>query len=189
MNRASKYLLFGVLFLGFEKKLDAQLSGYNISEFQVGNLPNTEPSDLSTLYDQLKVSYQKNGIRAGIRFETFLGTDSNRLQYQDLSRYYVQYEKDKLEIGVGNFFESLGRGLLLRSFDISGAVLEDRLYRMRYGFYRDVRGFYAKYKGESFQLNYCVASHFLIFYHQTLKADVRILLKVLNRTTGLKTKC
>jgi hypothetical protein len=152
MNRATKYLLFGVLFLGFEKKLDAQLSGYNISEFQLGNLPNTEPSDLSTLYDQLKVSYQKNGIRAGIRFETFLGTDSNRLQYQDLSRYYVQYEKDKLEIGVGNFFESLGRGLLLRSFDISGAVLEDRLYRMRYGFYRDVRGFYAKYKGESFQL-------------------------------------
>ncbi len=144
-------MLLALLF-SIGNKVVAQLSGYNISEFQLGNLPYTEPSDLSTLYDQLKLSYQKNDFRAGIRFETFLGTDSNRLQYQDLSRYYFKYQMENLEIGVGNFFESFGRGLLLRSFDISGAVLEDRLYRMRYGFYRDVRGFYAKYKGESFQL-------------------------------------
>jgi hypothetical protein len=146
------HLLFALLVLSVTSELHAQISGYNIAEFQLGNLPYTEPSDLTTLYDQLQVSYQDNNIRAGIRYETFLGTDSNRLQYQDLSRYYFQYEKNKLEIGAGNFYESFGRGLLLRSYEISGAVLEDQLYRVRYSFFRDMRGFYAKYKGKSLQI-------------------------------------
>lgn len=152
VNKSAYRLIVILLFLLFGlKKTMAQVSGYNMAEFQVGNLPYTQPGDLTTLYDQLKVSYQRNELRAGIRLETFLGTDSSQLQYTDLSQYYFQYQKDKLEIGVGNFFESFGRGLLLRSYDISGAILEDQLYRMRYGFYKDVRGFYAKYRGEKFQ--------------------------------------
>lgn len=145
-------LLITSALLLLTNKTEAQISGYNIAEFQLGNLPFADPSDLSTLFDQLNVNYQKDNIRAGIRFQSFLGTGDQETEYQDLSRYYFQYKKNKLELGIGNFFESLGRGLLLRAYEIPGAVLEDQFYRVRYGFYRDVRGFYAQYKGEKFQL-------------------------------------
>ncbi len=36
----------------------AQFSAANIAEFQAGNLPYTEPADLTTLYDQFNFSYQ-----------------------------------------------------------------------------------------------------------------------------------
>ena len=50
-----------LLVLGSNKSF-GQLSGNNLAEFQFGNIPGVEPSNLSSLYDQLNLSYRQNNI-------------------------------------------------------------------------------------------------------------------------------
>ena len=56
------------------------------------------------------------------------------------------YKKKKWDIKLGNFYETLGRGILLRSFEFPGALLEDVGFRSRNYFHRDVLGASIKYK-------------------------------------------
>jgi hypothetical protein len=123
----------------------AQLSAANIAEFQAGNLPYTAPADLATLYDQLNLSYQFRVLRAAARFEFFQrsGTDSD---YSEITQRALRFGKDRLSFTAGNFYEIFGRGLLLRTYEIPGTILEDLGLRTRYGFYRDVDGFLLKYQ-------------------------------------------
>jgi len=129
-----------------------QLSGNNIAEYQLGNLPYTEPAALSSLYDQLNLGYRYKGLKTSIRYEQFLSQNEGS-SYYNLSQFQVQYRKDKLELKVGNFNETLGNGLLMRGYEIAGSVFEEEAYRTRYGFYRDMLGFSAKYTGDIWYLN------------------------------------
>ena len=116
-------------------------------EFQIGNLPYTDPSDLSTHYDQLNLGYRYKGLKATLRYEQFL-TQTDERSYTNLSQFQVQYRRDKLELKIGNLNETLGNGLLVRGYEIAGSVFEEEAYRTRYGFYRDLLGFTAKYSGD-----------------------------------------
>lgn len=148
-----KKIAFIILLLPFiNQKIFAQLSGYNLMEFQYGNLPNQEPGNLSTLYDQLNAQYKYKNIRAGIKYEQFLSSDTLNQQYQHLSQYFIQYKKDNLELKLGNIYETLGRGMLFRTYEIKNAVLEDQIYRVRYGFYRDFQGAFVAYNAEKFSI-------------------------------------
>lgn len=133
-------------------QLFGQLSGNNLAEYQLGNLPYTEPVALSSLYDQLNLAYRHKGLRASVRYEQFLSQNESSSYYK-LSQFQVQYRKDKLELKVGNFNETLGNGLLLRGYEIAGSVYEEVAYRTRYGFYRDMLGFSAKYTGDIWYMN------------------------------------
>ena len=124
-----------------------QLTGNNLFEYQMGNLPYSDPRDLSAHYDQLNLAYRYKGLRATLRYEHFLSQNEGS-SYANLSQFQVQYRKDKLELKVGNFNETLGNGLLVRGYDIAGSVFEEESYRSRYGFYRDMLGFSAKYSGD-----------------------------------------
>ncbi len=124
-----------------------QLTGNNLFEYQLGNLPYTDPADLSSHYDQLNLGYRYKGLRATLRYEHFLSQNEGS-SYATLSQFQVQYRKDKLELKVGNFNETLGNGLLVRGYEIAGSVFEEEAYRTRYGFYRDMLGFSAKYTGD-----------------------------------------
>lgn len=127
----------------------AQLSGFNLFEFQVGNTPFTEPDDLTSGYDQLNVSYTQNAIQAAVRVEQFFTRFSER-DYQQLSQYRLTYRQGGAEVTVGHFYEMLGRGLLLRAFEIPGVVFEDAAFRVRQGFYRDVHGVLLGYRSDAF---------------------------------------
>ena len=133
-------------------QLFGQLSGNNLAEYQLGNLPYTEPAALSSLYDQLNLAYRYKGLRASVRYEQFLSQNEGSSYYK-LSQFQVQYRKDKLELKVGNFNETLGNGLLVRGYEIAGSVFEEEAYRARYGFYRDMLGFSAKYTGDIWYMN------------------------------------
>jgi len=124
-----------------------QLSGNNLFEYQLGNLPYTDPSDLSAHYDQLNLGYRYKSLKASLRYEHFLSQNEGS-SYASLSQFQVQYRKDKIELKVGNFNETLGNGLLVRGYEIAGSVFEEEAYRSRYGFYRDMLGFSAKYSGD-----------------------------------------
>jgi hypothetical protein len=128
-------------------QMHGQLTGNNLFEYQLGNLPYTDPAGLSSHYDQLNLGYRYKGLKATMRYEHFLSQNDGS-SYFNLSQFQVHYRRDKLVLKVGNFFETLGNGLLVRGYEIAGSVFEEEIYRSRYGFYRDILGFSAKYSGD-----------------------------------------
>jgi len=127
--------------------IHGQLTGNNLFEYQLGNLPYTEPKSLSSPYNQLNLGYRYKGLKAKVRVEHFLSQNEGN-SYFSSSQFQVSYRKEKLELKIGNFNETLGNGLLVRGYEIAGSVFEEEVYRSRYGFYRDMLGFSAKYSGD-----------------------------------------
>ncbi len=118
-------------------------------EYQYGNLPSDTVNAFSTLYDRLIVDYSYEKFKAGISFEQFTSPYETRNYYR-ITQARLQYYGDNLEIQLGNIYETLGRGTLLRSYQIPGAVLEDLTFRSRYFFNQDLMGGMAKYKLKKF---------------------------------------
>ncbi|MDA3929489.1 MAG: DUF6029 family protein [Prolixibacteraceae bacterium] len=145
MNKLLKYTFIIVaVTLSFQVK--AQFSANNIVEVQRGNLPGSEPADLLTLYDQLDLKYRYKAFIVSTRIEQFHTSGENRYEYFRLNQLSATYRKRGLEIKLGNDFETLGRGLLLRGYEIKNYVFEDRIYRSKQGFYKDIQGASARYR-------------------------------------------
>jgi hypothetical protein len=128
-------------------QMQGQLTGTNLFEYQLGNLPYTEPNALSSHYNQLNLGYRHKGLKATVRAEHFLSQNEGS-SYFSPSQFQLRYRKEKLELKIGNFNETLGNGLLVRGYEIAGSVFEEEAYRSRYGFYRDMFGFSAKFSGD-----------------------------------------
>ena len=122
----------------------AQLTVANILEYQLGNLPGTEPANLSTVYDQLNLAYRYEMVSVSTKIEQFQTAD-RQLSYTDFVQKNIRIDHEGIGLTIGNFYHLVGRGLLLRSYEIPGAVIEDIGERSRYGFYRDLEGFMASY--------------------------------------------
>ncbi|XOV94937.1 MAG: DUF6029 family protein [Bacteroidota bacterium] len=129
----------------------SQFSLYNLTEYQYGNLPTDTVNAFSTLYDRLLIDYSYDRFKAGITFEQFTSPYENRSYYR-LTQARLQYYGKNLEIKFGNFYETLGRGTLLRSYQIPGAVLQDLTFRSRYYFNQDFLGGQIKYKLKKFTI-------------------------------------
>jgi hypothetical protein len=141
MMRAIIILLLGSI----ATKIQAQFSGYNLMEAQLGNIPYQQPTDLTTIYNQLNLQYHWKGLMAFSRLEQFYGSMPDGGNYIKFTQYSLTYRNKGLEAKLGNFYETLGRGLLLRGYEIKNSVFEDRIYRIRQGFYKDVRGAFVRY--------------------------------------------
>lgn len=116
-----------------------QLYGTNTFEFQYGNLPFEDDTDLSTSYNQLNLYYDSGKFSLFGKAEQFLSPHTER-NYFELTQKRFQYQDDNFRIRLGNFYETIGSGLLLRSYDIPGSVFESDFYRTRYAFFRDLEG-------------------------------------------------
>lgn len=147
MKEVIVIIFFGVLVL----KGMAQFSGNNLMETQLGNIPDQKRQNLRTIYDQVNLQYYWNGFRAFSRLEQFYNSLPDGNDYTTLTQYSLNYQRRGLEAKLGNFYETLGRGLLLRGYEIKGSVIEDRIYRARQGFYKDVRGAYLRYGNSWFE--------------------------------------
>lgn len=147
MNRR---ILFLLLLLGFFAcELRAQLSGQNLMEYQFGRLPTETGSSFSSVYDRFLLDYSMKGFKAGATLEQFYSPFETR-NYTRLSQYRLHFNSKPLELKVGHFYETIGRGLMLRSYEIPGAILEDKSYRSRQYFHRDLLGFTAKFRRKGF---------------------------------------
>ena len=147
MNRK---ILFLFLLLGvFAPELRAQLSGQNLMEYQFGRLPTETGSSFSTIYDRFLLDYSLKGFKAGGTLEQFYSPFETR-NYTRLSQYRLHYNSKPVELKIGHFYETIGRGMMLRSYEIPGAILEDKSYRSRQYFHRDLLGFSAKFRHKGF---------------------------------------
>jgi hypothetical protein len=131
--------------------LFAQFSGHNLLEYQYGKLPSDTVDSFSTIYDRLVIDYSFKGFRGGITLEQFF-TPYNERNYIRINQARLQYYSKSFEVKLGNFYETIGRGLLLRSYEIPGAILEDMSYRSRHYFNRDVTGVNIKYRKKNFSV-------------------------------------
>lgn len=154
MKSYKPYILavFALIFTSSIYSVKAQLGGSNLLEYQYGNIPETDPSDLNTLYNQTNLTYKYKKLNVRLRLEQFYNSADQDKNYISLSQYHLKYSDKKVRLEVGTLYETLGRGLTLRTYEIKNSILEDRIYRVRKGFYRDLQGASFTYKGEIGQL-------------------------------------
>lgn len=129
-----------------------QFSGFNLGEYQLGNIPGAQPQYVNSVYDQLNLGYRLKEFQAFARLENYYSTDTLRTHYTDLTQYSLSYRKKGLQLKAGNFYETLGKGLLFRGYEIKNSIYEDQIYRVKQGFYRDARGFAGSYSNRYFQV-------------------------------------
>ena len=72
--------------------------------------------------------------------------------YIQLSEFSLGYQTSKLSVNLGNYKEVLGKGILLRNYEIPGAVIENLSYRSKQSFYTDILGVSATYNTKSFSV-------------------------------------
>ena len=117
----------------------AQVTVSNLAEYQLGNLPNAEPGDLSTLFNQLTLEYRQSPVTIGLRLENFQSSIGER-SYSYFAQRYVAWQKGRIKVRLGNFNTTLGRGLVMRAFELPSVVFEQRQFRRRYAYNRDIDG-------------------------------------------------
>jgi hypothetical protein len=125
----------------------AQVTGSNLLLGQAGNWPpsrtNRGPANRQSVYDQLNLEYVFGQGVAGVRFETDRNSE-DQLGYEGLTQRWVDWSDQGYRVRVGNFYTILGRGLVHRSFELTGVVLENSGIRTRFAPSRDVDGVLAE---------------------------------------------
>ena len=116
-----------------------QFSGSVLTEYQYGNLPDNEDGDFSSVYNKLQLNYGYKDFRLLAGSELYYSPYHER-NYIYPSWFGGSYKKNGWDIKAGNYNATVGRGLLLRSYDIPGALLEDKGFRSKQSFYRDLMG-------------------------------------------------
>ena len=129
----------------FTPSLHAQLRLSTLTEFQFGNLPDGEPSDLKTSYHQLSLDYALEGFQIGLRGEGFFSSEPNR-NYGELLQRSASYRRGPVQTTVGHFYTIVGSGLLAHAFELPGVVTEERGSRRRYQIVRDLDGLHLRYR-------------------------------------------
>jgi len=126
--------------------LFAQFNGSVQSSYQLGNQTDKAPSNKSDLYNQINIRYLQDDFSLGLRFESNLVDTPG--EYNKVSQKYLHYNHNNFQLKVGNFYEILGRGLLVRSYEIPGAIFQDDAALQRYGFYKDIEGISLRYNDD-----------------------------------------
>jgi len=130
--------------------VQAQLAGSNLLLFQLGNWPPSMPDrgtpDRESFYDRLDVQYVSATVLAGLRFETDRNSDLEN-EYAGFTQRFVDWhDATGFRLRVGNCTTILGRGLVHRSFELPGVVLEETGFRTRFTPVRDVDGLLAEFE-------------------------------------------
>lgn len=128
-----------------------QLQVVNLIEVQYGKLPTESADPFPSIYDRGEISYKKKGFRAEATIEEYWTTFDDR-SYLNLAQARLAYKNKTWNIQLGNFYETLGNGVLLRSFEFPGALLEDLGFRSRGYFHRDMLGGSVTYKNKKMTL-------------------------------------
>tara|TARA_B100001093_G_C26857933_1_gene1028372 strand:+ start:6778 stop:8433 length:1656 start_codon:yes stop_codon:yes gene_type:complete len=110
---------------------NGQLSGNFQSDFQLYieddaldfNLNNPSsgfPNERGLFNGFANILYRTNNFSSGIRYEAYqnaiLGYPSG-YQGEDITYRFVQFDKDGLDITLGNFYEQFGSGMILRAYE------------------------------------------------------------------------
>ncbi len=142
----TKYIIIFLLISGYSLA-DAQFSGTALTEYQYGKLPEETGDKFNSVYSKLNLNYSINQFKLGAAVQLYQ-TPYGERNYIDLSQAKASYQTKSLSVQIGNFNEILGKGILLRNYEIPGAVLEDLSSRSKQYFYTDMLGASVAYRGK-----------------------------------------
>jgi hypothetical protein len=117
----------------------AQLSAGILNEYQYGKIPSEQNDLFHANYSNVYSSYQYRSIKMSGSWQVYQTPYKGR-NYIHLSSFSTNYRAAGTSFSIGNYSEVLGNGLLLRSYSIPGAILEDKGFRSKQSFYTDVLG-------------------------------------------------
>ena len=171
MSYYYKSIQLSILIFCFASSLFAQFSGSNLGEFQYGRLPNDSTS-VATVYDRIVTSYSFGSFKTRVVFEGF-ETGIPESDYLALSQFSIRFKKRPFELEIGNFYETIGRGVLLRSFEVPGAILEDHSFRSRHYFHRDMLGVNARYRQSKIDMKFIYGKPLNYVFPPTIEKESR----------------
>jgi hypothetical protein len=106
-------------------------------------LPRAPRGDhLPTYYNHLSIEFRRDFLLAGARVQNFASPDID-VDYSHFSQRYLEASWRWVNFRAGNSFAIIGRGILLRSFELPGFLYEDPERRQRHGVIRDIDGWRA----------------------------------------------
>jgi hypothetical protein len=171
MRKYLRYIWLIIFLSSLTGIANAQFGGNNLAEYQYGKLPN-DSSSMSTIYNRLVANYAYKSFKTSATFELFQSPVAGS-SYVNLSQFSLQYKLKPFEVKIGNFYETIGRGLLLRSFEIPGAILEDMSYRSRHYFNRDILGISARFQHKNFNTKVLYGSPLNYVFPPTQDSELR----------------
>ena len=92
------------------------------------------------------INYQKGDFRAGIRYESYLNTlEGYPVSFNGtgIGYRYLAWEKDKLGVTIGNFYDQFGSGMILRAYEERQLGIDNSLDGIRIK-YEPINGMYLK---------------------------------------------
>ena len=143
LRRLACSFLAGMLAAAGPATSQPQLTAHH--EYQLGNLPGSEPGDLRTVYQQLNFGFETSGLLASLRSEAFRSSAGGR-DYFHLAQRSLSYRQSGFEATAGTYYTLVGSGLLLHAFELPGVVTENRVSRRRYQITQDLGGFQVRYR-------------------------------------------
>jgi hypothetical protein len=141
---------FTLLILFFYAPIFAQFSGGNLTELQYGKLPN-DLERFGSSYNKLNLNYGYKNFKFGAGTQ-FYHTPYSERNYFEYAWINANYRHKGWNVNAGNFSETIGRGILFRSYEIPGALLEDLTFRSKNYFYRDLLGSSVEFKNKKYFL-------------------------------------
>ncbi|MDP5169915.1 MAG: DUF6029 family protein [Bacteroidia bacterium] len=85
----------------------------------------------------LQLTYNRGNLSAGLRYEAYLnpllGFDG-RYEGQGIAYRFAEYQGDKLDITVGNFYDQFGNGIVFRSYQEWGLGIDNSVDGIRVQF-------------------------------------------------------
>lgn len=132
--------------------VSGQFSGSNLMEAQYGKLPDEAADPFPSIYNRTILKYRLGKFRLSGTLEQYY-TEIDDRTYLSPNQFSIQYKHKNWDIKLGTLYETLGRGFLLRSFEINGAIIEDQGFRSRTYFQRDILGASIKYKSKKWTIH------------------------------------
>ena len=126
-----KKVLYGLLFCAGSTFAQGIQNGHLSGNFQSNSQIYYEDANLGITSENLpeeifltnsfaNIIYSADNFSAGIRYEAYqnalLGFDK-RYNGEGISYRYAQFNKDGLDITIGNFYEQFGSGMILRAYE------------------------------------------------------------------------
>jgi hypothetical protein len=126
---AGAFFLAGLCATLLAPESHAQITFSNLLEVRIGHDPDdvisNVPENRLTRFDQFSIDYFRDRLNLGFRFETYLPSDDATLEYARFTQRYAAWSSPQVDLRVGNFQALLGRGLVLRAFELTGVVREE----------------------------------------------------------------
>lgn len=152
-----KNLLYGLLFCSGSILAQGIQNGQVSGNFQSNSQIYFEDADLGITSENLpsevfltnsfaNIIYSTKNFSSGIRYEAnqnaLLGFDK-RYNGEGITYRYVQFNKDGLDVTLGNFYEQFGSGMILRAYEERNLGYDNAFNGVRLK-YSPIKGIYLK---------------------------------------------